>query len=110
MSSLENILNKILTTENIHKGIYAVYILDTENKDSAYKIINNNKYDKTKVYNILKNIIGIIKMKDFERLVIELSERYFIKRVSGNILLFVVEDKNEPLGKTMALVSSLKIS
>jgi len=110
MYNLQDILNKFLDSNDAYKGLYAVYILDTRNKDSVYKIFDRKKYNKSKTHDALKSIVGLLKYSDFDRVVIELDERYFIKRVVGDIFIFIIGDKNEPLGKTFAQASNLKIS
>ncbi len=110
MGELERILDNFLINMNNQSGLYAVYVLDIKNKNSAIKVINSKNFSNNRVYDTLKQVLGLIKTNDFERLVIENSERYFIKRISENIFLLVVGDKKEPLGRTFAIASSLKLS
>jgi len=110
MREVETIFNEVLKVYDKKRGLYAIYIFDMSNKKSSYKIVDKEAYDINKVYEIFKNISELVKKSDFEMLLVEFNERYFIKRILKELVIFVVGDKTEPLGRVFATINTIKIS
>jgi len=107
---MEEILNQVLSAYGDTKLLHAVYIFDIEQTEISYRVVNKDKFQEQKSYETLQNIIELAKRDDFKMILMDFSERYFIRKILNDKLMLIISDSSEPIGRFLTIVNRIKVS